>query len=95
MCAVETQNVHLVHPMNGILLPTFVLTYCEKKLFERSRNFFEIISLQPRISKCFEIASTIYSNIDNERSEQFSVTECFFNLFFEVSQIRIQIEKYY
>ena len=33
----------------------------------------------------FEITRTIYSN--SERSEQFLVTECFFNLFLEVSHI--------
>ena len=33
----------------------------------------------------FEITWTIYSN--SERSEQFLVTECFFNLFLEVSQL--------
>ena len=36
-------------------------------------------------SKFFKITRTIYSNI--EGSEQFLVTECFFNLFLEVSQI--------
>ena len=36
------------------------------------------------IEKNFEIAWTIYSN--SERSEQFLVTECFFNLFLEISQ---------
>ena len=35
--------------------------------------------------KIFEITRTIYSN--SERSEQFLVTECFFNLFLEVSHI--------
>ena len=39
----------------------------------------------PRIFKIFEITRTIYSN--SERSEQFLVTECFFNLFLEVSDI--------
>ena len=34
-----------------------------------------------RICKIFEITRTIYSN--TERSEQFWVTECFFNLFLE------------
>ena len=37
------------------------------------------------ICKLVEITRTIYSN--SERSEQFVVTECFFNLFLEVSQI--------
>ena len=33
--------------------------------------------------KMFEITGTIYSS--SERSEQFLATECFFNLFLEVS----------
>ena len=36
-------------------------------------------------AKIFEITRTIYLN--SERSEQFLVTECFFNLFLEVSHI--------
>ena len=62
-----------------------VLTYCEKKLFYWSRFFFEIWDWRPRICKKFEITRTIYSS--SERSEQFLVTECFFNLFLEVFQI--------
>jgi hypothetical protein len=38
-----------------------------------------------REKKKFEITRTICSN--SERSEQFLVTECFFNLFLEVSQV--------
>ena len=47
----------------------------------------------------FEITRTIYSN--SERSEQFSIAECFFNLFLEVSHVqqirtlKIQIGKKY
>ena len=37
-----------------------------------------------RICKIFEITRTIYSN--SERSEQFSVTECFFNWRFLMSK---------
>ena len=37
------------------------------------------------ICKIFEITRTIYSN--SERTEQFLVTECFFNLFLEVFPI--------
>ena len=48
-------------------------------------KFFEIQDWRPRVCKIFEINRTIYSN--SERSEQFLVTECFFNLFLEVSQI--------
>ena len=51
-----------------------VLTYCEKELFQWSRKTW-----------VFEITRTIYSY--SERSEQFLVTECFFNLFLEVSHI--------
>ena len=60
-----------------------VLTYCEKKLFLWSRKTFEIQGWRLRICKIFEITRKIYSNI--ERSEQFLVTECFFNLFLEIS----------
>ena len=49
------------------------------------KKFFEILGWRPRICKIFEITRTIYSN--SERSEQFLVTECLFNLFLEVSQI--------
>ena len=60
-----------------------VLTYCDKKLFLWSRNFFEIRGWRPRICKNFEIIRTICSN--SGRSEEFLVTECFFKLFLEVS----------
>ena len=36
-----------------------------------------------KLCKIFEITRTIYSN--SERSEQFLITKCFFNLFLEVS----------
>jgi hypothetical protein len=62
-----------------------VFTYCEKKMFYWSRKTFEIRGWRPRICKIFEITRTIFSN--SERSEQFLVTECFFNLFLEVSHI--------
>ena len=62
-----------------------VLTYCEKKLFFWFRKSFEIWGWRPRICKIVEITWTIYSN--SERSEQFLLTEFFFNLFLEVSQI--------
>ena len=60
----------------GTLLP---------QLFWWSRIFFGIRSWRRIIFKFFEITSTIYSN--SERSEQFLVTEYFFNLFLEISQI--------
>ena len=61
------------------------LTYCEKKLFQWSRKFFEIRGWRPRICQNFEITWTICSK--SERSKQFLETECFFNLFLEVSDI--------
>jgi hypothetical protein len=45
-------------------------------------KFFEIGGWRPRICKNFEITRRIYSN--SEWSDQFLVTECFFNLFLEV-----------
>ena len=73
------------HIIKWYFVTKIVLTYCEKKLFEWSRKTFEIRGWRPRISKIFEITRTIYSN--SERSEQFLVTECFFNLFLDVSHI--------
>ena len=81
-----------IHPKkwkNGILLP---------QLFRLIvRKTFEIRGRKPRISKVFEITRTIYSN--SERSEQFMVTDCFLNLFLEVShtnkleQLEFKLEK--
>ena len=62
-------------PINGILIPKLFWSTVRKKISsDREKN-----------SKIFEIIRTICSN--SERSEQFLVTECFFNLFLEVSQI--------
>ena len=55
------------------------------KLFWQSRKTFKIRDWRVTICKIFEITSTIYSN--NERWEQFLVTECFFNLLLKVFQI--------
>ena len=54
-------------------------------MFYRSRKTFEIRGSRLRIFKSFEITKTIYSS--SERSEQFLVTKCFFNLFLEISEI--------
>ena len=48
-------------------------------------KMFEIRGWRPRICKILGVTRTIYSN--SERSEQFLLTECFFNLFLEVSHI--------
>ena len=64
-----------------------VLTYCEKKCSSYGQKTFKIRGWRPRICKRFEITRTIYSN--SARSKQFLVTECFFNLFLEVSHFSI------
>ena len=68
---------------NGILLPKLFWPTVRKKCSSDWKNLFEIWGLRPKICKIFEITRTIYSN--SERSEQILVTECFFNLFLEVS----------
>ena len=70
----------------------FCYQNCSDLLWEKivlviEKNF-EIRGWRPRICKIFEITRTIYSN--SERSEQFLVTECFFNLFLEVFQMYIR-----
>ena len=67
----------------GILLPKLFWPTVRKKCSSDLEFFFEIRCWRSRICKMFEITRTIYSNI--ERSEQFLVTECFFNLFLQVS----------
>ena len=62
------------------------MVFCCQNCFDLLREkTFEIRGWRPRICNVFEITRAIYSN--SERSEQFLVTECFFNLFLEVSQI--------
>ena len=82
-----------IHPIEHAILAVEKLVFCyqncsdllwEKKILVIEEKF-EIRGWRPRICKIFEITRTIYSN--SERSEQFLVTECFFNLFLEVSQI--------
>ena len=70
---------------NGILLPKLFWPTVRKNCSSDRDFFFEIRGWRPRICKNFEITKTICSN--SERSEQFLVTECFFNLFLEVSHI--------
>ena len=75
-----------------IILPSMVFCYqnCSDLLWEEivlviAKKTFEIQGWRPRTCKNFEITRTIYSN--SERSEQFLVTECFFNLFVDVSDV--------
>ena len=56
----------------------------EKIVLVIEKNFWNS-RLKAENLQIFEITRTIYSN--SERSEQFLVTECFFNLFLEVSHI--------
>ena len=67
----------------------FCFQNCSDLLWEKNcfsdREKLEIRDWRPRILKIFEITRTIDSN--SERSEQFLVTECLFNLFLEVSHI--------
>ena len=67
---------------NGILLPKLFWPTV-RKICSSDRE--KLWGWRPRIWKFFEITWTIYSN--SERSEQFLVTECFFNLFLEVPHI--------
>ena len=84
---------------NGILLPKLFWPTLKKNVLVIKKNFLEIWGCRPTICKNFDITWTIHSN--SELSEQFLVTECFFNLFLEVSQISknwtiiIQIGKSY
>ena len=59
---------------NGVLCPTV-----RKNCSRDQENFLKFEA------KIFEITRKIYSN--SKRSEQFLVTECFFNLFPEVSHV--------
>ena len=70
----------------SILLLEIVLTFhCLNRLFMWSQKVCKFSAFSLEFQKIFSITRTIFSN--SERSEQFLVTECFFNLFLEVSQI--------
>ena len=58
---------------------------CDRLFLSKVWHFVTKIVLTNYEKKVFEITGTIYSN--SERSEQFLVKECFFNLFLEISQI--------
>ena len=65
--------------IEGSLLPKLFWPMGEKNVLLINKNFWN-----SRL-KAENLQNTIYSN--SERSEQFLVTECFFNLFLEVSHI--------
>ena len=78
----------------GILLPKLFWPTVWKKCSSYQENFWNS-RLKAKKLKFFEITRTIYSN--SERSEQFMVTECFFNLFLltpnKLEQSEFKMEK--
>ena len=84
-CCVSYSAGTVKYIRNGILLPKLFWPTVRKNCPSDREKTYEIRGWRPRICKNFEITRTIYSN--NERSEQFFVKECFFNLFLEVSHI--------
>ena len=68
---------------NGILFPKLFWPSVRKSCSCDGEKTFEIRGWRPRNCKKFKITRTICLN--SERSEQFLVTEWFFNLFLEVS----------
>ena len=75
----EMNFYHIVVSLNGILLPNFFWLLWEKIVLVIEKKFWN-----SRLkAENFEITRTIYST--SERSEQFLLTECFFNLILEVS----------
>ena len=85
------QTVILVHffgyqmKRNCILLPKLFWPTVRKNCSSNREKLLKNRGWRSRICKIFEITRTIYLN--SEKSEQFLVTECFFNLFLEVSQV--------
>ena len=63
-----------------------VLSYCEKNCSSKREKLLKFEAEGQEFSKFLRSLEQFrYSN--SERSEQFLVTECFFNLFLEVSHI--------
>ena len=71
--------------MNGILLPKLFWPTARKSCTSGQEKLLKFEAEGREFSKNFVITRTIYSN--SERSEQLLATECFFNLFLEVSHI--------
>ena len=66
---------------NWYFVTKIVLTNCEKKKCSSDRE--KLLKFEAEGREFAKVL--IYSN--SERSEQFLVTECFFNLFLEVSHV--------
>ena len=86
MAPIENQALQLDLELSQRYFVTKIfLTYFEKNCFIDRETRLKFETEGREFANLFEITRTIYSN--SERSEQFLVTECFFNLFLEVSQI--------
>jgi hypothetical protein len=70
---------------NGILLPKLFWPTVRKNCSSDREKLLKFEAECWEFKKKIEITRTIYSN--SEGSEQFLVTECFFNLFLEVYHI--------
>ena len=70
---------------NGILLPKLFWPTVRKKCSSGQEKLLKFNAKGREFAKNFQSTRTIFSN--SERPEQFLVTECFFNLFLEVSHI--------
>ena len=85
----HSSNKKLLTNSGHRLVPETVRTavFCFQNSSVRIKCYsdWETWGWRPSICKIFEITRTIYSN--SERSEQCLVTECFFNLFLEVSYV--------
>ena len=79
------KKIENIKVRNGILLPKVFWPTVRKNCSSDREKLLQFEAEGREFFKNFEITWTIYSN--SERSEQFLVTECFFNLFLEVSQI--------
>ena len=77
-------SITFYHCTVSYFVVKIVLTW-EKNCSSDRENLLKLEAEGRDICKNFEISRTTYSN--SERSEQILVTECFFNLFLEVSQI--------
>jgi hypothetical protein len=70
---------------NSILLPNLFLPTVRKKFSSDREQLLKFEAEGQEFAKFLRIIGTIHSN--SERSEQFLVTECVFNLCLEVTQI--------
>ena len=79
----KSQNKFMKLKKNGILLPKLFWTTVRKKC---SSNLGKNFKFEAKVEN-FQKFGDHKNSSNSERSEQFLVTECFFNLFLEISQI--------